>query len=456
MSAISFFLSVAAVFANETAALQSLVDSASEAGGGVVRIPSGSHMVASLRLKSGVTLLLEDGARLVGSTNYADYVTAPGDNRGAVVWSDSARDVAIVGNGVIDGRGGLAPHVCGIPGRWRGVALYRTKGVRIEGVEIRDAHSWACYLCNCEDVVVRGLRIENHVNYNNDGLDIEASNVLVEDCCIDSEDDGIVFKARTPESRVENVVVRNCRVFSNSSAIKVGTESRGRFSNITVSNCTVGVRRPISVRDDYAGVPGVTNRMTGLAAIDVSVVDGGSLEGFRVSDVSIGGGFLVPFFLRHGRRDVSSRESFFRDVLIERVRMTGCAASRMPSAVTGVAAFNWADLSSWWNLSTPWNWKAMKSLRPSNVVFRDVSVLLPADCDEDSVYWMVPERADVYPAAFMFGPSLLPSSAFYVRHADGVVLDGVEVRRAGGPRRRRAIVADDAEVGLVNVKEVDL
>ena len=454
MTICSLFLCAVAAMTNATASLQNRIDSLSEAGGGTLRIPPGEYLVASLQLKSGVTLHLDEGARLVGSTNYADYVTMPNDNRGAVVWSDSAHDLAIVGKGVIDGRGGLAPHVCGTPGRWRGVALYRTKGVRIEGVEIRDAHTWACYLRECEDVVVRGVRIRNHVNYNNDGLDIEASNVLVENCEIDSEDDAVVFKTRTPESRVENVLVRNCRIFSNSSAIKIGTESRGRFANITVSNCTVAVSRPITVRDDYIGVPGVADRMTGLAAIDLSVVDGGSLEKVRVSDITIAEGYLVPFFLRYGRRKTSRNEGFYRDVILERIRMTGCAASRMPSAVTGVAPFDWRDLTSWGELLSPWKWRQMNSLRPSNVVFRDISVLLPADDADDDVLWFVPERMRGYPAAFMFGPQLLPASAFYIRHADGIVFENVEVRRLPGARRRICVAVDDATVDARGVKEV--
>jgi hypothetical protein len=248
--------------------------------------------------------------------------------------------------------------------------------------------------------------------------------------------------------------VRNCRIFSNSSAIKIGTESRGRFANITVSNCTVAVSRPITVRDDYIGVPGVADRMTGLAAIDLSVVDGGSLEKVRVSDITIAEGYLVPFFLRYGRRKTSRNEGFYRDVILERIRMTGCAASRMPSAVTGVAPFDWRDLTSWGELFSPWKWCQMNSLRPSNVVFRDISVLLPADDADDDVLWFVPERMRGYPAAFMFGPQLLPASAFYIRHADGIVFENVEVRRLPGARRRICIAVDDATVDARGVKEV--
>jgi len=322
-------------------------------------------------------------------------------------------------------------------------------------VTIRDAHTWGCYLRECADVLIRDVRIDNHVNYNNDGLDIEASNVVVENCEIDSEDDALVFKTRSPTSCVENVIVRHCRIFSNSSAIKIGTESQGRFADICVTDCVVGVSRAISVRDDYLGVPGVTNRMTGIAAIDLSVVDGGSLERFRASDIRVGEGFLVPFFLRHGRRTVSERASVYRDVTIERIEMTGCSASRLSSAVTGTSAFNWTDFSSWGDLLMPWNWCLMKSLRPANICFRDVRIILPADDADDGIRWIVPERADGYPVAFMFGPDLLPASAFYVRHADNVRFENVRIDRLPGCRRRPAFVVDDAEVRQLKVEEKD-
>ena len=45
-------------------------------------------------------------------------------------------------------------------------------------------------------------------NYNNDGFDIEAKNVLIEDCDIDVEDDAICGKIHDPAFVSENVVAR--------------------------------------------------------------------------------------------------------------------------------------------------------------------------------------------------------------------------------------------------------
>ena len=66
------------------------------------------------------------------------------------------------------------------------------------------------------------------------GIRIEAANLLVEDCEIDSDDDAICFKSDLRDFTVENVVVRNCRLSSNCNAIKFGTSWVGKGRNILV------------------------------------------------------------------------------------------------------------------------------------------------------------------------------------------------------------------------------
>ena len=68
------------------------------------------------------------------------------------------------------------------------------------------------------------LRCFSHSNRTNDGIDIESSNVLVEDCDIDSGDDAVVFKTESDKLfPVTNVVVRNCRIASRCNGVKFGT-----------------------------------------------------------------------------------------------------------------------------------------------------------------------------------------------------------------------------------------
>ena len=80
------------------------------------------------------------------------------------------------------------------------------------------------------------------------GIRIEAANLLVEDCDIDSDDDAICFKSDLRDFTVENVVVRNCRLSSNCNAVKFGTSwVGGKGRNILVEGLCArrrGERRP--------------------------------------------------------------------------------------------------------------------------------------------------------------------------------------------------------------------
>jgi len=98
-----------------TKAIQAAIDACNAAGGGRVVLPSGVYVAGTLRLKSHVTLRLEAGARLTGSTNIDDYPKDAGvcdwhpkfswsrELTGTLVYAEQAEDVGIEGLGTIDG-----------------------------------------------------------------------------------------------------------------------------------------------------------------------------------------------------------------------------------------------------------------------------------------------------------------------------------------------------------------
>ncbi|MBP5510257.1 MAG: right-handed parallel beta-helix repeat-containing protein, partial [Kiritimatiellae bacterium] len=222
----------------DTPAIQRAVDEASKAGGGTVAIGSGRYVVANLTLKDNVTLRLAKDAVLLGATNEVDYV----DGIMSVVSAFKARNIAIEGEGTIDGRGWAAPlkH----PRRWRDVHFRNCGNVRVEDVTLKDPAFWTFFLQECEDCIVRGVRIFAHANFNNDGIDIEAKRVLVENCVIDSDDDAICPKSYNPDFVCEDVEVRNCVLASNCNFIKFGTTSHGTFRNCYIHHCKL---RPCAV-----------------------------------------------------------------------------------------------------------------------------------------------------------------------------------------------------------------
>ena len=205
---------VAMAGAAERRNIQAEIDAVAQKGGGVVRVPTGEWLTPGVRLKDNVTLELAEGATLVATTNLSEYAC-----RGAVIYAENATNVALVGKGTVHGSGDRFEVRDGAPNRPMGVVFRNCRDFRVEGVRLEAPAAWTLRLLGCVGGVVRGVKIFSHVNFNNDGIDIEASNLLIEDCDIDSDDDALCFKSDLPDFTIENVEVRNCRLSSNCNAI---------------------------------------------------------------------------------------------------------------------------------------------------------------------------------------------------------------------------------------------
>ena len=100
-------------------------------------------------------------------------------------------------------------------------------------------------------MTVRGVKIESHANYNCDGLDIEAKNVLVEDCDIDVEGSPIAFwiEPGITLGSYGNVTFRNIRLKGKRPIMLQGTGD-SVLKNITFENVsgTIAADRPVDMR----------------------------------------------------------------------------------------------------------------------------------------------------------------------------------------------------------------
>ena len=405
--------------------LQACIDATADHGGGTVVVSAGEWETKPVILKSGVKLRLEKGAVLLASTNILDYAATSTGQR-VFIYAEDSHDIAIEGEGVICGRGGGFREKQGLKGESQPQALpilmrfARCRNVRLEDFTFRDGAAWGCHLMNCDGVVVRRMKAFNHVNNTNDGIDVESRNVLIEDCDIDTDDDAIVFKTESDRTfAVENVEVRNCRLKSCCNAIKFGTGSYADWRNIDIHDCIVS-RAEANFRFDWRKrTPGVTHRITGLAAIALEVVDGGRMEHIKVRNIEIRDGFQTPIFIRHERRNENTdgKGTYLRNVLIENVR--GKAESLIASSITGVPG-----------------------LRPCDITLRNIELEMPGGDTASAVGKPVPELEKAYPDNHMFGFAMLPAWGFYIRHADRVRFDNVKlVTRL--PDARAKFVTDD-------------
>ena len=94
-------------------AIQKAIDKCSKKGGGRVVVPAGKKfLTAAIQLKSGVNLVVEDGATLEFAFEPELYPIVPTRWEGLDCWNLSpliyayqAKDIAITGKGTIDGGG---------------------------------------------------------------------------------------------------------------------------------------------------------------------------------------------------------------------------------------------------------------------------------------------------------------------------------------------------------------
>ena len=409
-----------------TESIQKAIDQCAAEGGGTVRLPQGTWLSGTIYLASGVTLLLDEGATLLGSRNPDDYAhprTPPGGSKEesyriwALIAGQDLEQVAIRGKGTIDGQGDAF--------RWKdrsrpkGIYLIRSSDVLVEDVKMRNAGSWMQHYRHCDRVQIRGINVFNHASYNNDGLNVDSSSdVSITGCRVDSDDDGIVLKSLSTRP-CRNVTITGCTISSHCNAIKMGTESGGGFVNVTVSDCTV-----FSPQKSKA----IYGRQRGLAGVALEIVDGGRLQNVSVSKINIRG-VSVPIFMRLGNRARKYEKDqpkpgvgTFRNVVVSEI--VAQETSEIGCSITGLPGH-----------------------RIENVVLKDLKLGFDGGGTREGASREVPERPESYPESTMFG--VLPAWGFYCRHVKGLKLENVELRTAQADLRH-AMVFDDAEDVLID------
>ena len=267
----------------DTPAINKAIQACNKAGGGTVVFTPGEYVTGTFVMLSHVTLRLEAGAVIKGSTNLADYKLKSEFNldnqsrqhgeglRLGLIVATQAEDIAIVGHGVIDGRGtyfvGETPHnptdyearltregndylsVKSVP--WEGplkptmpwndrpgvlIVLSSCKNVVIRDVTLKDSHNWTLHLSGSEDIVISGIRIVNNLMIpNNDGINITAKNARISDCYISAGDDAIAANG------CENLTVTNCTLISRSSGIRFGGGKYCTFQNLVIRDSNRGI-----------------------------------------------------------------------------------------------------------------------------------------------------------------------------------------------------------------------
>ncbi|KAL2483124.1 Pectin lyase-like superfamily protein [Forsythia ovata] len=220
----------------------------------LVTFPPGKYLTATLYLKSGVILNIQENATILGGSRLDDYPEK--QDKWYVVVAENAVDVGITGGGEINGQGwkfvqrfderknvmvswNKTGACLGDECRPRLVGFIGCRNVEIWDVKLHEPAYWCLHIVRCENTSIHDISIYGDFNTpNNDGMDIEDSNnTLITRCNINTGDDAICPKTST--GPLYNLTATNCWIRTKSSAIKLGSASWYAFKGLMFDNITI-------------------------------------------------------------------------------------------------------------------------------------------------------------------------------------------------------------------------
>lgn len=259
----------------QTAAIQKVIDRAETDGGGVIVVPKGVFLTGALFFKPDTSLRLEEGARLKGSDNEADFPVIPSRMEGKSIYYNAALINAyhvdgfrIEGPGTLDGNGfrywerywqnveqsnaagrkwnNLETH------RPRVVFLWGCDNATLNGVRVINSPFWSTHYYMCENLLIENCYFYSPAGpiraANTDCIDLDGCHkVHIRGCYLDCYDDGVCLKGGKgvyanrsyEDGSVTDVLVENC-IFGDNlhGTLTLGSECV-HADNILVRNCRV-------------------------------------------------------------------------------------------------------------------------------------------------------------------------------------------------------------------------
>ncbi|MFD1670593.1 glycoside hydrolase family 28 protein [Agrilactobacillus yilanensis] len=287
----------------DTTAIQQAIDAAALVSGEVF-LPAKTYLVGALFIKRHVTLSFQKGAKLLGSTDIADFPEIFSRVAGVEMCWPAAilnllevDNVTIKGQGIIDGQG---PHwwqlYWGADGhggqrqwydthdlRWiadyaikrpRSILVFKSEAIIIKDITLQRAGFWNLQLTYATDVEVKDIIIRENNGPSTDGIDVDSSNhVHIHHCQLACGDDCIALKSGRDGDgyrvgiATSDVEIDHCQIKSGY-GVTIGSEVSGNIHDITIHDMTF--------------------ENSGCGFRMKSAVDrGGVIENIRVSDLQM-------------------------------------------------------------------------------------------------------------------------------------------------------------------------
>ena len=421
-------------------AINRAIDSCVAQGGGRVVVPSGRYLCGSIRLKSHVELHLEAGATIVAAPasmkayDESEPFEGPEYQDGghtyfhnSLIWADGQTNIAITGQGMIDGEG-LTRKDTERAGQVQGgsigtgdkaVALKCCRQVLLRDFTIFRGGHFGVIITGCELVNIDNLTIDT----NRDGIDIDCCKfVSVTNSKINTpHDDALVLKSSYALKKpvaCEEVMISNCLVTGYKlgtlldgtrqpekvnwvcGRIKLGTESNGGYRNITITNCTC-------------------LWSSGLAFEEV---DQGRMENITVSNITMEHVHHYPIYVTTGCRNRGPRER--KDISYGgNIQLSNIIATDVDS-LAGIIL------------------TGMPGTPLRNISLSNIYIQYRGGGEASLSQKTYREQGTNYPEPRWAGPT--PAYGLFARHVDGLQLHGLtfETQR---PDYRHAVILDDVQ-----------
>ena len=369
--------------AHNQKAIQKAINQCSRQKGGRVVIPAGQRfLTGAIEMKSGVHLVVEEGAVLefVFEPKLYPIVETSWEgldcyNLSPCIYAFKAKDIAITGKGTIDGGGnrstwwpwcgaakygwkeGIVSQKSGArqrlmkngedgepmldsKGRRSTLRTFRaTDGLRpqligfnqcervlIEDVTLLRSPFWVVHPLKCQDVTTRRVHINND-GPNGDGCDPDACDrVLIEDCYFNTGDDCIAIKSgRNRDGRQrnmpsQNIIIRRCTMKNGHGGVVIGSEISGGCKNVFAHDCVMD-----------------SPQLERVLRIKTNSCRGGVIEDIFVKDIQVGqcGESVLKINLDYEHNEVCCRGYYptVKKVLMENVT---CEHSKYGVQVIGL------------------------------------------------------------------------------------------------------------------------
>ena len=457
----------------DTAAINKAINAAAAAGGGMVWFPAGTYASYSIRLKSNVTLYLDEGATILAADpppagtpggydapelnpweKYQDFGHTHWHN--SLIWGEGLENVSILGPGRVFGRGlsrgygrkdplpgeprpprppfpppdqGAAATPFGYPNPRdtlaagignKAIALKNCRHVILRDFTIYHGGHFGILATGTDNFTIDNLTIDT----NRDGMDIDCCrNVRIANCTVNSpNDDGICLKSCFGLGYLratENVTIDNCQV----SGFDEGTLLDGTLKPKPPGRGgpTGRIKFGTEANGGFKNITIANCVFTYSSGLALEEVDGGWMEDVTVTNLTMRDIVNAPIFIRLGARLRGPDNPPVG--VARRIKISNVVASGVSPAHGILIA-------------------GIPGHRIEDVTLSHILIEYKGGGTKEQAARAVPEDEKAYPEPGRFGT--IPSWGMFARHVQNLSLDHIELRTLADDLRP-AIILDEVK-----------